>query len=281
MMQPLGRKNESEICVDELLVEIGKLDHLVEELDSNKSAELICKARELSSTTQSFINNNKTIIPSYCLKKATDSLKRLESYINEPQKDKLKFRFKSAPKARIQDGGTTELPSSISEDCQLVSLGFQNQANEKLSLDPSNVESKDISLIDLKNCDVNIVGLANTVYIRNLKDTSVTVCLACRAITVVNCNNCQFKLVCQQLRIDATSQSIFKIYTSARSMLESSRELEFQKLNLDTLDETSPENVKDLFEKAKFDPQRNNWECIDDFDWLSPGTKSKNFRIVY
>lgn len=282
MMQSHGRKNESELCVDKLLVEIGKMDHLVEKLDSDRDSQLICQARNLSSTVQSFIDNYKEIIPSYCLKKATDSLKRLENHINNPQMDKLKFKFKSAPKTRVQlqADKTIELSSSIPQDYQTVSLGFKGRENEKLNLNPSDVETKDISLVDLKNCDVNIEGLANTVYMRNLSDTSVTVCLACRAITVVNCDNCQFKLVCQQLRIDETSRSIFTIYTSARSMLESSRELEFRNLNLDTLGGNSHEQVRNLFKEANFDPQQNNWKCIDDFDWLSPKNTSKNFSIV-
>lgn len=278
-------KSESELCVDKLLIQLGKIDNLVEKLISNKNDELICEARDLSTKTQSFVDNNKSIIPSYCLKKVIDSLKKLEKFIDEPQRAKLKFKFKSAPKTDIEPKEVSIKESEIisyNGDIELstASFGFENRSNEKLALEQSDVEAKDISLIDLENCDVNIVGLANTVYIRNLKNTSVAVCLACRAITVINCANCQFELVCQQLRIDTTTQSTFKIYTSVRSMLESSNALEFHNLDLDGIERVGHKQVVDLFNKANFDVERNNWKCIDDFDWLSPDTKSKNFSIV-
>lgn len=278
-------KTESELCVDKLLIQLGKIDNLVEKLTSNKSDELICEARDLSTKIQSFIDNNKSIIPSYCLKKAVDSLKRLENFINEPQKAKLKFKFKSALRTDIEPKEVSINESeiiSVKDNIGVspTSFGFKNRSNERLALEQPDVEAKDISLIDLEKCDVNIVGLANTVYIRNLKNTSVAVCLACRAITVINCTNCQFKLVCQQLRIDTTTQSTFKIYTSVRSMLESSKELEFHCLDLDSIERVGHEQVIDLFNKANFNVERNNWKCIDDFDWLSPDTKSKNFSTV-
>lgn len=68
------------------------------------------------------------------------------------------------------------------------------------------------------------------------------------------------------------------MFTSARSMLESSSELTFKCLNLG---ETSQRDMMDeLFERAKFDKTKNNWRCIDDFDWLSSNVPSKNFKVI-
>lgn len=280
-------KTESELCVDALLVKTSKIEDLVEKLSSERDDELLCQARDLYLNTQSFISNNKSLIPSYCLKKVTDSLRKLDSYISEPQKTKLQFKFKSVPKVvavspekslPLEENDKVEI--NLKDSVSTPFFGFRDCQGKKLELNELEVESKDISLINLINCDVNIVGIANTIYIRNLEDTSVTVCLACRAIAVINCNNCQLKLICQQLRIDSTSKCTFKIYTSARSMLESSRELEFHRLSLDSLEDKSAEQVRDLLIKANFDEQNNNWKCIDDFDWLSPDSASKNYKIV-
>lgn len=278
--------SESERCVDELLIKLTKIDEFVAKLESDGSRdELLNEARALVTDTQVYLDNNRSLIPAYSLKKVTDSLKRLEKCVDKPQRSKLQFKFKSSSKVAIKDTLPLDAKVPVSDlDANLLTevspnkLGFQSLKNQSLLLKPSEVESKDVSLIDLDGCQVSISGLVNTVYIRNLKNTSVTIILACRAITVVNCSNCDFKLVCQQLRIDTTESSEFEIFSSARSMLESSKNLKFKCINLKMAQGDT--DIQELFKRANFDESKNNWRCIDDFDWLSPDIPSENFELI-
>lgn len=265
---------ESEKCVDELLIKLSHIDALTPKLENDDDIQ---KGRVILAETQQFVDNNKCIIPAYTLKKVTDSLKNLEMKLSESQKSKLqfKFNFSNDRKVEIKSQATPLVSNDGEPKISKAFFGFRNVTAQELCLKHDEVDCKDVSLLDLEKCQVKIHGLANTVYIRNLKNTEVEVYLACRAISVINCENCRFKLICQQLRIDSTQSSIFETFTSARSMLESSKELVFKRLNFDDCPD-----IKDLLERANFQELLNNWDCIDDFDWLSPNTPSKNFTLM-
>lgn len=280
--------SESEKCVDELLLKITKIDELLTKLDRlekcDEENEFLKEGRDLDSSMQAYLDSNRSLIPPYCLKKAADALKRLETHLNRPQKTKLLFKFKPSA-ARESSPKKDDLLVETKEHSIVSStplFGFQNLTEQKLKLSSDEVESKDVSLINLSKCSVTISGLANTVYIYGLNDTLVNVHLACRAITIRNCKDCRFNLICQQLRIDSTFDSSFEIFTSTRSMLESSKGLSFKRLDLGNIEQTelSNEELSDLLTNAQFDINQNNWNCIDDFDWLSPNSPSKNFKLV-
>lgn len=284
--------SESERCVDELLKRMTLVDETtnrLENTDDKQTSEcLFGEGRVVLTETQTFLDNNKSIIPGYTLKKITDSLRRLEEKLNVSQKSKLKFRFNSAPQeANSIEPATVSIPPQHNKepdkiDSSTPTCGFKNLINQELILSCEEVRYKDVSLQNLEGCKVRIYGLANTVYIRNLKNSKVEVCLACRAISIIDCVNCDFMLVCQQLRIDSTHETDFEVYTSARSMLESSDKLQFKCLKLGNFvsEKLSLKQVKELFEEANFNELQNNWNCIDDFDWLSPTSPSKNFCLV-
>uniref|UniRef100_A0A6G1SC41 Tubulin-specific chaperone C n=1 Tax=Aceria tosichella TaxID=561515 RepID=A0A6G1SC41_9ACAR len=293
--------SESERCVDELLFTTNRVNELSQKLTSNQTNELLVESRRLIVETQLFIANNKSLIPSYILKKVTDSLRQLEKQVEDVNKAKMTFKFTSSGPSRSGGCSSTEekeevlgdtpkkaTPQQVVDKTKAITssnpvfFGFRERTNEELCMNASEVDSKDVSLVDLSDCTAKIIGLANTLYIRNLKRTTVLVCLACRAITITDCSDCDFKFVCQQLRIDSTTNCTFTIFTSARSMLESSKGLTFKKLDLDELakNEKIERNwLIDYLRRANFNEHQNNWKCIDDFDWLSPTSASINYKI--
>lgn len=289
---------EGEQCVDDLLLKLNTINELVERFANETKAcasqpqdTLIRESREALKDTQHFINENKLLIPAYCLKKVSDSMRLLEGRVNSSTKTKLQFKFKSTPNKPVDSSDAPQTTSNKSGDIEATKsnnvansddrfYGFKNLKSETLVLEVERSESRDISLIDLTDCRVQIFGQANTVYIRDLTNTSVTVCLARRAITVIGCRSSQFNLICQQLRIDSTSQCCFSIYTSARSMLEASSELIFSPISLDEISDRDTASINRLMDENKFHWIDNNWKCIDDFDWLVPSSPSKNYKLV-
>lgn len=282
--------NESEKCVDELLAKVVQLNKLAELLETNASEQNVQQAWSLVADTNLLIDNNRSIIPGYCLKRACEALRTLTLKLEKPCKEELQFKFKSFSSSK-QPGSTGKIerqnenqPGEISPKAVIPSaniFGFQNKSDETLSLSGAEVEFKDVSIVRLRNCDVEVRGLANTIYMNSLTDTRVSIYLASRSITVKDCENCKFKLICQQLRIDSTKSCEFEIFTSARSMLESSQGLVFKPLDISSLGDVQQTSQSDnLMERVKFDPKQNNWRCIDDFDWLSTEVASKNFTLV-
>lgn len=283
--------SESEACVDELLAKVTAINNLLTQYESKSepSEDLTCDAREILSSTQAFIDNNKHIIPAYCMKKASEAVKKLDSCLNRSRGSSTIFKFSSGTSKGVAPNSTPKVefpaePTPEVKQPQYIicssdkACDFSNLADERVNLKPDQVLCKDISLTKMLRCGVKIFGCANTVYIRGLEGCSVTICLASRAITIAHCKNCVFQLVCQQLRIDSASECTFEIYTSSRSMMESSKNLKFECYNL-SKSEFAGEQLDSFLTEAKFDPNANNWKCIDDFDWLCPSIPSKNYTI--
>lgn len=279
---------ESQQCVDQLLVMMAEINKLSDKIDSQDNATEHTVARQKLTETRGFIENNRHAIPAYTLKKIVDAMRKLETRLDRPQKKDIQFSFKSnKPDAPIKSPSPcTPIPRQfkpITVECPApVSFcGFRDRANETLSLNPDQLDGKDISLFNLTDCNVFLRGFANTVHLRDILNSSVTVILASRAITVNGCSNCKFKLVCQQLRINSSLDCRFEIFTSARSMLEDSKGLEFKCIDIDSLsDKVTKEETKEYLDKAQFNLDSNNWSCIDDFDWLSPTAPSKNYTLI-
>lgn len=283
--------SESERCVDELLLITNRVNELTLRLTHDQTEKVLADSRSLLEATQLFIENNKSLIPSYILKKVSDSLKQLGRQVEAVNKSRMTFKFSAKPSAAssTSEKDHAKKPSQVIKTAESTAsnsyqafFGFRDRTNQELNMGADEVNSKDVSLVDLVDCKVKIIGVANTLYIRNLKRTDVVVCLACRAITITNCSDCTFKFVCQQLRIDSTTNSLFTIFTSARSMLESSKGLTFKMLQLDELakeENINHDRIVDYLRIANFNEHQNNWKCIDDFDWLSPTSASINYKI--
>lgn len=275
---------ESEICVDELLAKLAQVDRLISALNAQSlELDILQEAKSNLLNTQHFIENNRCMIPSYCLKKASETLRKLDEEISRTSKPSLRFQFNKKDKvqrnsssgAAIKDFAQQNKSTQPNEP-EGVKLGFHNRIGENLSLDASEVNARDIALTKLSKCVVTIRGCINTVYVRDLTECNVEIQLACRAITVANCRDCNFRLICQQLRIDTTFRCNFELYTSVASMLESSKNLTFKRLVLDDSDSS----LRDLLESANFSILENNWKKIDDFDWLSPNQPSDNYSVI-
>lgn len=277
-------KSESELCVDQLLSYVSELNQSLDKIKTSKSDDDIKEAKDRIQQCRNFIARNVTIIPSHTLKTANDSLRKLDSLIEKPQR--CEFKFISKPQDNEPKSSDQEIKDNPtkSDSCNLICdnfYGFRNQTNQDLCFNDGQADNRDISLIDLESCRVTVLGLANTVHLRNLKDCSVIIFLATRAVTLTNCINCELKIVCQQLRINSTKMTTFQLYTSARTMLEESSNLTFQCLDMNQMDKLIDEPRRsDLLAKAKFEVHKNNWKCIDDFDWLHATIPSKNYTIL-
>lgn len=279
--------SESQRCVDEVLFMMTSINNLVERLTEKKEADeqLVQQSREMLDKTQHFIDEHKLLIPAYSLKKVSDSMRLLENHLNSAASIKLKFKFRPTHSHVLPQTQSTSTTSNSVVQSPLRSntdmfYGFKDQTGATLTLDIDRSEARDVSLVNLVDCTVRIIGNANTIYINSLTHTSVTVCLAKRAIRIIDCKFCQFNLICQQLRIDSTRECDFSIYTSARSMLETSGDIKFAPLKLDKIIDCNIELINELMRDNNFNWIDNNWRCIDDFDWLVPGSPSKNYQLI-
>lgn len=239
-------------------------------VETSHFPEVLQKINEL----QKFLNDSKTFVPAYNMKKFSNDLKdTTKSYeqMHEKLMPKKKFAFgkrptKSVVKVKAEDKFEPINESKIyKEDC-----GFKNRSDENLKLNEDQTFSKDIALDALINCNVLICGTPSTVRVSSLSSCKIFAC-ASTSIFVENCKNTIFVCASQQLRIHDTIASEFYIYVTSSAIIENCKQLRFAPLTLNS----AP--IIKSFEMAGFKESNNNWKVVNDFDWLSSYEPSPNW----
>eukprot|EP00730_Choanoeca_flexa_P007928 TRINITY_DN12415_c4_g2_i10.p3 TRINITY_DN12415_c4_g2~~TRINITY_DN12415_c4_g2_i10.p3 ORF type:complete len:137 (+),score=3.06 TRINITY_DN12415_c4_g2_i10:1039-1449(+) len=95
-----------------------------------------------------------------------------------------------------------------------------------------------------------------------------------RSLLIDGCNNCQFSIACQQLRVHNAYNSRFYIHVTSRAIIEDCDQLKFAPYNwkYDTLEAD--------YKASGLDPSINHWAEINDFKWLDPKTPSPHWQIM-
>lgn len=172
---------------------------------------------------------------------------------------------------------TTKTSSSSSramlDEQQTVVVGFHGKKLEKLRMDYDQVNAKDVQLTKLEYCQVKIYGCPATLYMTLLENCEIFCGPTFASVFIESCRNCTFVLACQQLRVHSTVACKFYSYVTSRTVVESCKELQFAayawKYN----------RMDDHFEET-FHGRPNQWNLIDDFDWLSNDIPSPNWSFI-
>ncbi|CAI9592299.1 unnamed protein product, partial [Staurois parvus] len=94
------------------------------------------------------------------------------------------------------------------------------------------------------------------------------------SIFVDNCRDCLFAFPCQQLRTHTTRDSRFYLHVTSRAIIEDCTNLRFSPFTW-----SYPEILED-YRLSGLDRSRNNWDQVDDFNWLAMGVKSPNWSVI-
>jgi len=283
----------------------SKIDNIQPPSNGDTSEILKANLDEIQSDLERMkflLAEGSLFLPSYTLKSAQDAFNQLTKDYEQkhdeliPRK-KFSFAKKTRPpnselhrgdKKHSQDvidfvKSSSSSPSALhnkSTDADptksvsfkdLTGMSIRNTKEEGESID---VTGKDVTIVNLIDCDIEIQGSPKTVYIDNLRNCSIKVGPVSASIMVYNCNDSRLHLVAQQLRIHNTKNCQFYIHISSRSIIEDCSGLKFGQLK------PWYDGMNCDFEKAALDINRNNWQCIDDFNWPSKSLKSPNYELI-
>ncbi|XKL66884.1 hypothetical protein PGB90_010304 [Kerria lacca] len=201
-----------------------------------------------------------------------------------------KFSFKKLPKKNVKketgdeektnEQGTDEVDATMVAKISKKYLyevenefGFFEKENENLKLNHNEVFKKDVVFRNLKNCQLLIEGGANTIHFVSLKDSRILCGPVSTSVFVENCTNCTFVVACQQLRIHTTYHTDFYIHVTSRAIIEDSKQIRFAPYNWQY------DGIEDHFEKTNLNIQENNWNFVNDFNWLS-SVPSPNWTVI-
>ncbi|KAM3930127.1 tubulin-specific chaperone C [Leptodactylus fuscus] len=227
---------------------------------------------------QKLLNDSMMFLPSYDIRQAQDHITRLQVALEgrrQQTQPKKKFAFKSrkkeAPAATVPPPPTVakEIPAQPATQC-----GIQGLSGQLLFMEAEEIRQKDVQLSKLRDCTITLPGTPATLHIRDLSGCKVLCGPVSSSVFVDNCTNCLFTFPCQQLRTHSSKDSRFYLHVTSRAIIEDCTGLLFAPFTW------SYPTIQQDYEQAGLDQSRNNWDQVDDFNWLAMDVKSPNWSII-
>ncbi|XP_059691908.1 tubulin-specific chaperone C [Gavia stellata] len=152
--------------------------------------------------------------------------------------------------------------------------GFSGAEDEELELGPAELLQRDVVLSELRGCRVRLRGNANTLRVRDCRGCTVLCGPVSTSVLVDGCSDCLLVLACQQLRTHRTRDSRFYVQVTSRAVIEGCTKVSFAPYTW------SYPGIERDFESSGLDRNRNNWNLVDDFDWLATDKPSPNWSLI-
>lgn len=230
---------------------------------------------------QKFINDSMMFLSAYELRQAQAAVQKLQGAVVEKRDEclpKKKFAFKSR---RKENAGPKEPKPSPPSDTKAVQprvieqnlCGFSDADSQVLVSSADEINGKDVLLTRLSNCFVKLLGSPNTLHVKNITNSKVLCGPVSTSVFVDQSAGCTFAFACQQLRTHNTKDANVYLHVTSRAIVEDCNGVSFAPFNW------TYEGIERDFEQAGLDRAKNNWNIIDDFNWLAPD-HSPNWSIL-
>lgn len=239
---------------------------------------------------QKFLNDSVMFLTQYELKQAQGALQKLQTTITEIREEALpkkKFTFRARSKAadkglaepddapppnteKDADTGITKVGGAPSSD----QCGFSNKNNGVLMKTAEEIQSRDVLLTHLTNCKVRLFGSPSTLHLKHISSCEILCGPVSTSVFVDHCSNSTLAFACQQLRTHNTTDTQVYLHVTSRAIIEDCCGLGFAPFSWSypTMDQD--------FTVSGLDRNRNNWNQVDDFNWLAAGTHSPNWTVI-
>ncbi len=229
---------------------------------------------------QKFVSDSTMFLPSYEVQKAQETIGKLQASIYEKRDlliPKKKFAFKSKKKGgdnKVADGKAEEAKSKKVLQVAITDCNFADISSQTLVKTADEATDKDVALARLNDCVVKIYGSPIAAHINKLENCKVLCGPVSGSILIEDCKNCIFVLACQQLRIHSTTETSFYIHVTSKAIIEDCNTVKFAPNNW------KYPTISQDYDKSGLDQSRNNWNDVDDFNWLASDKSSPNWAVL-
>lgn len=239
---------------------------------------------------QRLLTDSVQFLPAFSVEKAQDVINHLKVSVDGRRSaalPKKKFAFRSDKKkvstkaeVTVDDGGdqvdaqkgdAQRIKTKIST---IAACGFSQVTGKDLIKSREEILGRDLSLSSLVNCNVRLNGSPIAFHANNLVNCKVFCGPVSGSVFVDSCRGCVFVLACQQLRVHSTMETEFYLHVTSRAIIEDCKEVAFAPFNW-TYDE-----IETDYKASGLDRTRNNWNDVDDFNWLSSDVLSPNWTLI-
>lgn len=283
-----SEQDESKETLAKLLGWISDLNSSIEfemeNSDKENSQEILDTLSENMQNLDTFFTEKAPVLTPFDTKKVQGGVLDVRSKYGDLQdvlRPKKKFGFKGDKKKAFQKSKTQNSPnvvnaSSTNEQNKRPEIGFSinGKTNEVIEVDDNNVIGQDVMLSQLSNCTIIIKSNPITLHATHLSNCILKCGPVQTSVYLDHCNNCTLSLACQQLRAHNSSKSKIYLHVTSKGIIENCSDIQ-----------VAPYNVKydgliSQFENIGLDVYTNNWNQLDDFNWLASDQPSPNWSIL-
>lgn len=231
---------------------------------------------------QKYLSNSTLFLPDYNIKACQNILNELTARtedIRQKLMPKKRFGFHNKKAVSLKSTNKSGVDKiDYKEKANISTSSFtwtlSNREGEYIVLMGIDVDRKDITISNLKNCFVEIRGHAGSVQIANAVDCVFLCGPISRSLFAENCFRCKIVAACQQLRLHGSTNCKLWLHVTCRAIVEDCKQIEVG----DYIYEYS--GIEIDFKKSGLDAAVNNFRDIADFNWLSPEKPSPNWKLV-
>lgn len=153
-------------------------------------------------------------------------------------------------------------------------FGFDSMEGKVLLLENDELFHRDVALRNLKNCTIGLKGVMGTLHLTNLDNCVILSGPVTSSVFVEKCTNCKIVTACQQLRMHTSNKCDIYLHVTSKGIVEDCTEIYTAPYNL------YYEDLEKHFNMSSLDKCSNNWDSLDDFNWLAPDVPSPNWSIL-
>lgn len=260
-------------------------------LERGESAEQLEEAAVRLQGLQKLLNDSVLFLASYDLKQGQEALARLQAALAARRQElqpKKRFAFKSRRKDAASATKVDSVPRAPMAESVLVSppaskegvfdssgvCGFSNLESQILEKKAEELCQRDILLTELSNCKIRLFGNPNTLRLHKARDCTVLCGPVSTSVFLEDCSDCVLAVACQQLRVHTTKNTRIFLQVTSRAIVEDCNGIQFAPYTW------SYSGIDKDFEGSGLDRSKNNWNDVDDFNWLARNMPSPNWSIL-
>lgn len=268
--------NAERASIDELLSGCRGAERAV-------AAERLEEASSRTLQLQKFLNDSVMFLTSYGLRTAQASLRQLQSSVADTREECLpqkKFGFRARTKvadkalAAAPDTPSPAAASPVQAAATPEVCGFSNMDGAHLTKTAEEIQKRDVLLSHLTNCRVRLFGSPSTLHLKRIHGCEILCGPVSSSVFVDQCTNSTLAFPCQQLRTHTTTDTRVYLHVTSRAIVEDCSGVSFAPFSW------SYPGLEEDFAVSGLDRERNNWDQVDDFNWLAAGTPSPNWTVM-
>jgi len=134
-------------------------------------------------------------------------------------------------------------------------------------------EGKDVLLSDLSDSEVRVSESPSTLHLAKLRRCTVIASPVRTSVFVDDCQDVTLVVACQQLRMHGSSALDVYLHVTSGAIVEHCHGVRVAPYSL-------PDLPTHAFDAVGLCANRNQWDKVEDFDWLAVDKPSPNWSLL-